>query len=358
MSRGIRALIDLEALTHNFKIARRLAPSSKIMAVVKADAYGHGAVEVANTLTQADAFAVAGIEEAVVLRQAGITKEIVLLSGFHDVDDINECQRWDLTLVIHSLWQVNALSSHDFKKSLLRVWIKLDMGMHRLGINPDKLRTVIQQLNQQKNIFIVGVMSHLSNADETDNSITSKQREYFVKVVGPHKLEKSLANSAGVLAWPDLHYDWIRPGVMLYGCSPLQNVNEENWGLIPVMRLQAQIISINLIPAGESIGYGGTWRCTRDSQIGVIACGYGDGYPWQKSGSFRGSLNGDSCGIVGRVSMDLMAVDVTDIPQAKVGDWLDLWGDDPRVSEVAFAAHSSPYVLLASLAHRVPRYYQ
>ncbi|MBS1269729.1 MAG: Alanine racemase [Gammaproteobacteria bacterium] len=357
MSRGIRARIDRSALTHNLRHAKQSAPKSRVMAVVKANGYGHGLVEVAQSLSEADAFAVEDTGEAITLRRAGIEQHIVLLSGFHDVDELDAIARWRLSPVIHDHWQMEALRGENLTETL-SVWVKIDSGMQRIGFFPRDAPRVLQALESLSNVRIDGVMSHLANADDLASPATRRQCRVFQEAVAGCSYPRSLANSPGVLGWPATHMEWIRPGMMLYGCSPLRDNTEADLGLRPAMTLESRIIAIKDAPAGAAIGYGGTWRCSATTQVGVLACGYGDGYPRHVPNGTPVWVNDRLGRILGRVSMDLTAIDLSGHDGVRVGDWVELWGGNVAASLVAAYTGTIPYELVCRLGNRVPRIYE
>ena len=356
MSRGIRARIDRSALKHNLALARELAPQSRVIAVIKADGYGHGMLEVARSLNDADAFAVESAEGGVKLREAGIEKEILLLSGFHEEGDIDGIAQWRLSPVIHDHWQVAALSRGESREAV-SIWIKIDSGMHRVGFDPEAFSQVLQALESLSNVRITGLMSHLANADDLSNSATRDQCRRFLEVAGDRSYPLSLANSPGVLGWPETHLDWIRPGMMLYGCSPMKDRSEADLGLRPAMSLEARIIAIKHVVQGEAIGYGSTWACDSPTRVGVLACGYGDGYPRHAPSGTPVWVKGSPGRTLGRVSMDLMSIDLSGCEDARPGDWVELWGANVTASTVAKHAGTIPYELVTRVTSRVPRIY-
>lgn len=357
MSRTIRARIHLPALKHNLQRARQAAPDSRVMAVVKADAYGHGLLEVAAALDDADAFAVEDAGEGMRLRDAGIDREIILLSGFHEPEDLDLIDRGRLSPVIHDHWQVAALESRD-PGGPMAVWVKVDSGMHRVGFDPHRVPSVIDTLEALPYVSINGVMSHLATADDLSSTTTRDQWRAFTETLSGRSYPLSLANSPGVLGWPETHLDWIRPGMMLYGCSPILDRTESQLDLAPVMTLESRIIAIKTVKAGETIGYGATWRCERPTRVGVLACGYGDGYPRHAPSGTPVSVDGCPGRLLGRVSMDLMTVDLSGCDGAAVGHWVELWGGRVMASTVAAHAGTIPYELVTRVAARVPRIYQ
>ncbi|MGB1800642.1 MAG: alanine racemase, partial [Gammaproteobacteria bacterium] len=275
MTRPSRVVIDKQALIHNLQRVRELAPSAKVMAVIKADAYGHGIVRTAQTLKDADAFGVACLEEAEELRAAGITNRIVLLEGPHKAIDLNRIVELRLDIVIHNELQVENLEQASLDESL-QVWLKIDTGMHRLGVSIDKAEGLLERLNNCSNVKTSPkLMTHFATANEIDNSLTQQQLELFNQFCSELAYEKTLANSAAVINFSETHAEWIRPGLMLYGVSPMQDELASDHDLKPVMTLESEIISIQHLCKGDSVGYGATWRCPEDMPVGVVAAGYG-----------------------------------------------------------------------------------
>ena len=354
MSRPARALLNAEALRHNLELVRRRAPGARIMAVVKANGYGHGIGWVARTLAGVDAFAVASIEEAIQLRESGIAPPIVLLEGFFDASDAALLRRHGLIPVVH----------HDLQLAILegspdavpeQLWIKIDTGMHRVGFAPQDVPGALVRVQRLPGIQQIGAMTHFANADDVKDSLTSEQITRFRTSLDGAALETSLANSAGVLAWPESHGDWVRPGIMLYGASPLIGHSADELGLRPVMTLQTALIAVQRRRQGDAIGYGGNYRCPEDMPVGVAAIGYGDGYPRHASQGTPVLVNGQRAPLIGRVSMDMITLDLRAQPSARVGDPVTLWGEGLPVDEVAQSAGTISYELLCHVAARVPR---
>ncbi|OUS09441.1 alanine racemase [Gammaproteobacteria bacterium 53_120_T64] len=359
MTRPIEALISLANLRHNFAQARDLSPAAKIMAVVKANAYGHGAIHVAGALTPlADAFGVASLEEAVELREAGIASPIVLLSGVFGREQIHEVARYDLATVIHSAEQLQLLLDTPLRRPL-DVWLKLDSGMHRLGFQASEFCRAAQRLRAAKQVAKLVFISHLACADQPAQSLNATQLATFRRSLEQLNVRNdealSLANSAALLTRPDMHFDWVRPGVMLYGVNPL--IDREPLAaapaLRPVMTLRSRIISIQTVSAGEGVGYGETWRAAENSRIAVVAAGYGDGYPRHAVNGCPVLINGQLAPLAGRVSMDLLSVDISAIPDATVGDVVTLWGEGLPVETIARYSETIAYELLTGLNQRV-----
>jgi alanine racemase len=352
MLRTATAVIDLKALSNNYQLIKSMSPNSKVLAVLKANGYGHGLERIAKALPNADAFGVARIDEALALRAAGIVKPIVLLEGFFAETDIDILAVNNLQTIVHNTQQLDAIINADLEKPL-KIWLKIDTGMHRLGINPEQLADFYQALSQSKNVQQpIVLMSHLGCADEKDNSVTLEQIALFDELTEDMLLEKSLANSAGVIAWPQSHYQWIRPGLMLYGVSPLP-MNVVVDGMSPVMTLQSSLIAIREIAAGEAVGYGGAWISDKKTTIGVVAIGYGDGYPRHAPNGTPILINGRRVPLIGRVSMDMITVDLGNDNTDNVSDIATLWGKGLPVEEVAEFATTIPYELLCNITRRV-----
>jgi len=339
--------IDAQALAHNIQCVKRCAPHSKIMAVVKADAYGHGSKIVAQTLQDySDAFAVCCINEAIQLRDAGITLPIILLEGFFNPGELALLNHYNFTSVIHHQYQLDILSKAHLEKPL-PVWLKINTGMNRLGFLQADVKSAYQQLQNctwvQKP---VGLLSHFPVADDRDKKATASQIQLFQQLSQPFSGEHSLANSAAVLAWPQSHADWVRPGIMLYGVSPFEQDNASQYDLQPVMTLSSQLIAIRHCKKGDPVGYGDYWVCPEAMNIGVVAIGYADGYPRHAKNGTPVLMNGKMAKLVGRVSMDLLTVDLRQHPDAGIGDPVTLWGKGLPVEEIARYADTIPYELL------------
>ncbi len=323
-------------------------------AAVKAEGYGHGLVRVAKTL-DADAFAVACIEEALTLREAGIDRPILLLEGIFEAKELVPCARRGLEIAIHHLEQVRMLEQARLEQPL-RVWLKIDTGMHRLGLKPERVSTVWQQLRDCPAVRPdIGLMSHLARADERDCDYTVRQHETFEVAAAGLPGERSLANSAGILGWPQTHFDWVRPGIMLYGASPFVDSFAPDEDLRPVMTLSTRLIAINRLRKGEPVGYGGTWACPEDMDVGVAAVGYGDGYPRHAPSGTPVLLNGREAALIGRVSMDMITLDLRQHPEARIGDPVVLWGEGLPVERIAQLAGTISYTLLCGVTARVKR---
>jgi alanine racemase len=352
MTRPARARINLQALQHNFSRVQQAAPHSKIMAIIKANAYGHGLVRVAQALPDADAFGVACVDEAISLREAGFDRRIVLLEGLFTAEDVGLVNGYQLDVVIHHESQLALLEQGSLLRPL-DVWVKLDTGMHRLGFSPGSVNAVTARLRDIPQLANIRYMSHFPCADDLDNSSTPSQRQVFLDAVATTTAEQSLANSAAILGWPDTHLDWVRPGIMMYGGSPLAGRSAASLDLQPVMTLGTRLIAVNARRAGDAIGYGGDWVCPAGMLIGVAAIGYGDGYPRHAPSGTTVLVNGKPAALAGRVSMDMICIDLSDHAAAKVGDEVILWGEGLPVDEVAAAASSISYELLCGVGSRV-----
>lgn len=353
MSRNTRAVIDLNAIAHNFQQVKKRVGQVRIMAVVKADAYGHGLAQVGQMLHHADALAVACLKEACELREAGISTRIVLLEGIHKAQDMARVRDLNLDLVVHHLSQVAMLEQAN-SGSAVNVWLKFDTGMRRLGFPMEDVPHIYQRL---KRCHVVAdtmqLMSHLSCADEVDNPFSQTQNQRFIQAVQGLEGPRSLANSAGILAWPECTHDWVRPGLMLYGISPLPNQSGEELGLKPAMQLESELISTATAAHGQPVGYGATFTCPEQMPVGVVAIGYGDGYPRHTHPLAPVLIKGKRCPVIGNVSMDMLTVDLRPCPDAKIGDKVELWGQNIAVPEVAKYANTIPWVLPLGLTDRV-----
>jgi len=355
MSRPLRAVIQTQSLQHNLQRVRHFAPNSKVMAVIKADGYGHGIVTVAQALSGADALAVASIDEAITIQDALSTcPPICLLEGVFHQDELIEAAAREFRLVVHSRHQLEWLERANLA-SKLSTWLKVSTGMNRLGIDAADFNEFYQRLQDCANVESVGVMTHFACADEPANDMTTQQLARFFSLDIAAGIERSAANSAGILQWPDSQFDWVRPGIMLYGSSPIPDQAAEAYDLKPVMQLESELVSVHRVRKGESVGYGAGWIAKEDTVIGVVACGYGDGYPRHAPSGTPVLVNGQRVPIVGRVSMDMITVDLGSQTTAKVGDPAELWGNTLSVDEIATQAGTISYELLCQVTRRVPR---
>ncbi|HEU5339236.1 MAG TPA: alanine racemase [Sulfuricaulis sp.] len=355
MSRPARALLDGGALKHNFQQARLHAKSSRVMAVVKANGYGHGLAWVAHTLGEsADAFGVSSVEEGMQLREAGVTQPVCLLEGFFSTDELSLLSREQLEPVIHHAGQVEALAAAS-ENLKLTVWLKVDTGMHRLGFLPAAAPDVLKQLRAAPAVANIRLMSHFARAEFPKDPATQKQIDDFLDFGRNLGVEMSLANSAGIFSWPTSHLDWVRPGIMLYGGSPVASRDATSIGLKPVMTLETALIAVQPRKKGDPIGYGGDWQCPADMPVGVAAIGYGDGYPRHAPPGTPVLVNGRRVPTVGRVSMDMITLDLRSQANARVGDPVRLWGQGLPLEEVAECAGTISYELLCHVTERIPR---
>ncbi|WP_342593843.1 alanine racemase [Salinicola lusitanus] len=358
MARPLIADIDLGALCHNYAVARELAPHSQAMAVIKANAYGHGAVACAKALAAvAPAFAVASLEEAESLRDSGIVQPILLLEGIFDADELARVEALGLWQVVHSDWQLNAVLNYSPARPQT-VWLKLDSGMHRLGFDPaaflDRWAKLQAARDRVQNLHLI---SHFASADQDDPSQFERQRQTIESVSQQLAAPLCIANSPATLAKPSTHGQWNRPGIMLYGSNPLEGTLPGGLTLRPVMTLRSRLIAVQTLPKGEPVGYGGRWCTSRPARIGVVAAGYGDGYDRHAADGTPVLVDGQRCPLVGRVSMDMLTVDISHLPDAGVGSEVVLWGRGLGVDEVARHCDTIGYTLLTGVLPRVPRRY-
>lgn len=358
MNCGTSAHIDLAALKHNLQQVKTYAPNSKIMAMIKSNAYGHGLLPVAKTLKDADAFGVACLGEGKYLRQARVKNRIVLMRGFTDLEELELVTKYDLEPVIHSQEQLEILDQVKLENPIT-AWLKIDTGMHRLGFAPVDALNIYERLQSNNNIAAkIHVITHLANADDLSSNVTQEQVDKFTSLLEQLPGITSIANSAGILNWENAHADWVRPGIMLYGVSPTFNTTAEDYGLKPVMTMMSKLISIRHLHKGDAIGYGSTWECPEDMPIGIVATGYGDGYPRHAQNGTPILVNGVLCEVVGRVSMDMLSVDLRNNSTAKYGDPVTLWGENLPIEKVAQKADTIPYELFCRITRRVAFSYQ
>ena len=358
MSRPAQAIINLAALRQNYQLACALSGQGQVLPIVKANAYGHGAIAVAQALEPVSpAFGVACIEEALELRSAGIGKPILLLEGVFSDDEIETAASEQFWLMVCNEHQTSRLvASHPSHP--LKVWFKIDTGMHRLGIAPGQAGELYTMLRQSDNVEEIILASHFACADELENPLTKEQMALFRSVTAGIEAPCSLANSAGILGWEESRAEWNRPGFMLYGGNPFMHSHPEGDKLIPVMTLKTTIISICDLSPGEPVGYGSIWTAERPSRIATAAIGYGDGYPRNAPSGTPVLVNGRRAYLAGRVSMDMITIDVTDLPDTNIGDEVILWGEDLTLNEVARHADTIGYELVTRMPLRTPRLYR
>jgi alanine racemase len=353
MSRAVRATVHLAALRHNLARVRALAPQAKVMAVVKADAYGHGLERVAKALAGADAFGVASIADARLIRGAGLKQRVVVLSGIDEPVDIEEMRWLDAETVIHHESQIRILEAARGGKPL-RCWFKIDTGMHRLGFAPEQAHAMYARLAACAAVDAsIPVMTHLANSDVMADPITATQIERFAPLARDLDGELSAANSAAVLSFPEARFEWVRVGGLLYGVSPIEGETGLDRGFQPAMTLSSKLIAINRVARGERVGYGGVYACGEDMDVGVVAFGYGDGYPRHARAGTPVLVRGREAPIIGRVSMDLVTVDLRGSPESRVGDPVVLWGRGLPVERIAQAAETIGYELVCGMTRRV-----
>ncbi len=356
------AVIRPAALRSNLDRVRGLAPGCPVLAVIKANAYGHGLVQVARILEGAEAFAIARIEEAMQLREAGINHRLVILGGCLTAEELRTAADLQLDVVVHSPPQVAALEANA-PGGELNLWLKVDTGMGRLGVDPMAVPGLLERLHAVPFVRSVTLMTHLGCADDPADPATPEQLQVFRGALGSWDGDVSIANSAAILQWPDtlrsggaLQYsgrNWVRPGIMLFGGSPLRGRSAADLGLLPAMSFETRLISVKRVPRGQRVGYGGHWVAPRDTLLGVAAAGYADGYPWHVGAGTPVGIRGRSAPLVGRVSMDMVTIDLTEVPEAEPGDRVILWGDGPAVEEVAAAARTIPWTLMTGINRRV-----
>lgn len=356
MSRPLIARIDLAALAHNLGVAKAAAPHSRVLVAIKANGYGHGLARVARGLRAADGFAVLTLEEATLLRGEGYTHPIVLLEGFFDPGELQEISRLRLRPVIHRQDQAEILTRARLDHRI-DVLLKIDTGMHRLGLPPARVAETLATLRGTTNVGGITLMTHFACADDPAVGVAAQLAVF--RACLPHGGEGTsaypvtLANSAALLRYPETHGDWVRPGIMLYGISPFAGQTGADLGLLPVMSLESRLIAVQRIRKGEAVGYGATFVAERDMSIGTVACGYADGYPRHAGTGTPILVEGHVTRTLGRVSMDMLSVDLTPVPNAHVGSPVTLWGADLPAEHVASHAGTIAYELLTALAPRV-----
>lgn len=356
MLRTAVARLDREALRHNLRRARSAAPEASVFAAIKAQGYGHGLAFCADTLADdCEGFGVASTGEGIALREAGFDgHRICILNGPVDADELRACAAHGLEPLIHQPWQAEALAA-GVPAGRLRVWLKIDSGMGRVGVPPAVARDWHARLAACASVCPpVGLMTHMASADERDCDYTRRQWAAFAQATEGLDGPRSAANSACVLGWPETHAEWIRPGIMLYGCSPFVEGPEPALDLRPVMTLATRLIAINRLEAGHAVGYGRTYHCPEDMSVGVAAIGYGDGYPRHAANGTPVLVRGLRVPLAGRVSMDKITLDLRGVPDAAVGDEVVLWGRGLPIEEVAQAADTIGYELLCGVHGRVP----
>ena len=344
----VHSLINLSALVHNLAVVRKHAPSSQVMAVLKKNAYGHGSIQIAKAIeSHVDGMAVAAIEEAVELRDAGIATRICLLSGFYAPQQVPTLEKHSIEAVIYCNEQLQILRAA--KNDQLSVWIKFDTGMNRLGFPVQDYHSTMQSVAANSSLKVEGIMTHFACADELDSDFTKHQISQFQRYTSEWGGPTSLANSAGILRWPESNVGWVRPGIMLYGASPFPSITARELDLLPAMNLYSRMIAVKTLNPGDGVGYGLTWKAAAKKRIGIVACGYGDGYLRSASPKAKVLIGSQKANLVGRISMDSFAIDLSDIPDAEVGTPVKLFGEGLPVEEIAAAAGTIPYEVFTSL---------
>ena len=350
--RPIKAFIHGAALRRNLGIVRSRAPLSRVMAVVKANAYGHGLLRVAEALSDADGFAVLGLDEAIALREAGYDQTIMLLEGLFHADALKIASAYRLSLVVHNEQQLQMFEADNNPgNNPVEVFMKVNSGMNRLGFAPDIFATMLKRLEGCTNVIGITLMTHFANADESIG--INDQLALFNQLTAGSRYPKSLANSAAICRYPEAHADWVRPGIMLYGSSPFSDVAASSLDIEPAMTLTSEIIAVQSLKPGDSVGSGSLFHADSPTRVGVVACGYADGYPRHSLTGTPICVNGLITRTLGRVSMDMIYVDITEIPNAKIGSPVELWGKQVSVDAVAQAAGTVGYELLCAVAPRV-----
>ncbi len=349
----IRAIVDAAALRHNLERVRATAPGARVMAVIKANAYGHGLVPAARALERSDGYAVARLEEGLALRAAGLANPVLLLEGVFSAEQLAVAVRERFDLMVHSFGQLELLEGRS-GGGTLSAWIKLDTGMNRLGFRPEQFAAACERLGRVRGLAPdPTLVTHLACADAVDDPSTTAQLRTFEALTAGRAGARSIANSAGLFAWPASRADWVRPGIALYGVSPFPDGTGCELGLRPAMTLRSEVIAVKDVRAGETVGYGGTWRAARPTRLAVVAAGYGDGYPRAAGSGTPVLVGGRRAPLVGRVSMDMLTVDVTGLPEVAPGDEALLWGNGLPVEEIARHAGTIPYELVCGVSQRV-----
>jgi len=349
--RPIQARISIDAMAHNLRVARSHAGTACVFAVVKANAYGHGLSRARRALAAADGFAVLTLEEAANLRLMGVEQPILLLEGLFGPDEISTCAELNLWPVLHHAAHLDWLQQNPPARPI-QVFLKFDSGMHRLGFPLADHAAIVARTKRLFGVAGVTLMTHFAQADEAAG--VDWQLQPFLREMAVHGLPWSSANSAALLRYQETLGNWVRPGLMLYGASPFADVPAEKLRLRPAMTLQSELISVQTLQAGEGVGYGQLFRADRPMRVGVVACGYADGYPRHALTGTPVLVNGRRSRTLGRVSMDMLCVDLSGLPDAGMGSRVTLWGDGLPVDDVATAAGTSSYELLCALAARVP----
>ena len=347
------ATINLSALRHNLQQVKSLATNSKLLAVIKADAYGHGLIEVAKALPNADGFALARLDEAIQLREAGIEHRLILLSGVLGSEDLQRCAELAIDVVVHSPELVELFLSTPLKQPV-NLWLKLNTGMNRLGMHAEQFADAVAALENNTQVGELLLMTHFSASEQKNPEKTLQQSEHFASIAAPLPYPVSLTNSGAILQHPNSHGDWVRPGIMLYGLSPVAHQDD---ALVAAMTLTAKVLAIRTVNAGESVGYNSRWTASSKTKLATIGIGYGDGYPRHAKNGTPVIINGQRASLVGTVSMDLITVDISDCNNIKIGDEAELWGEQLSANEVAQWADTISYALFTGITARVEKRY-
>ena len=354
MPRPTQAFIDLSALTHNLTIVRQYAPHARMMAILKANAYGHGLLHTASALKDVDGFALLELDAAICLRNAGYQQPILLLEGFFSTEELALFEQYQLSAVIHHTEQIAMLSGSKYHK--MDLFIKINTGMNRLGLALEQFPQTIKQLTGSQYANRITLMTHFACADDpAEEENVMRQLESFEAVTKGCGYPRSLANSAAIIRYPQTHTDWVRPGIMLYGASPFSDKTALELNLQPAMTLSSRIIAIHELKTGDRVGYHGLFQADHPMRIGIVACGYADGYPRHAPTNTPVLVNNQRSRLLGRVSMDMLAVDLTGIENEGLNSPVVLWGKEISVDEVAQNAGTTSYELLCALAPRVER---
>lgn len=353
MTAQAQVTIDGSALRANLARTRELASGARVMAVIKANAYGHGIRNVARALADADALAVARMSEAIAVRDAGCDQRVLLLEGIMSPNELNLAARYRLDLVVHRPDQIDMLAAYRGAGEF-RIWLKIDTGMNRLGFSSSQAGFARQSLEQIGCVQSpVTLMTHLASADDPDDPTAEQQIALFNETTSGWPGERSIANSAAVVRLPASHGDWVRPGLMLYGASPLADRTVDDLGLTPVMTLWSKVIAVKTLREGDRVGYGGTWCAPADTRMAIVAAGYGDGYPWRLASGTPVLIRGHRYPLIGRVSMDMIAVELGGTSDVTIGDEAVLWGPGLPVEELAGSIGTIAYELLCGISQRV-----
>ncbi|MDU7556449.1 MAG: alanine racemase [Pseudomonas sp.] len=353
MSRPVQATVDLHALRQNLQVVRRAAPHCRVWSVVKANAYGHGIDRIWRALEGTDGFALLNLEEAILLRERGWKGPILMLEGFFHADELPLFDKYRLTTSVHSNWQIKALQDARLHAPL-DVYLKMNSGMNRLGFQPERVQTLWRQLRELSNVGDITLMAHFADAEKPDGIAGAMIRINHASE--GLDCPRSLSNSAATLWHPEAHGDWVRPGLMLYGATPFEQDHPLAARLQPVMTVESKVICVRELPAGEPVGYGAKFITPKPMRIGVVAMGYADGYPRHAPTGTPVLVAGQRSQLLGRVSMDMLCIDLTDVPDAGLGSTVELWGKNILASELAEKAETIPYQIFCNLK-RVPRLY-